>query len=98
MDLKRTLNKQLHVTYYPLPLIQDIFEFCTNRAIVLCYSPDYHPESNGFAERTVQILKRALDKLFLDAKQALSSPSDLLSDYDCDTVSNVILFLCESCQ
>lgn len=47
-------------------------EFCTSKDIVLSNSPVYHPESNGLAERSVQHVKRSLEKIFLPVKLPVS--------------------------
>ncbi|KAK3920898.1 hypothetical protein KUF71_010135 [Frankliniella fusca] len=40
----------------------EFVDFLTSRDIVLIHSPAYHPESNGYAERSVQIAKKSLEK------------------------------------
>lgn len=41
-------------------------EFCTKLNIKVTKTPPYHPESNGFAERNVQIAKKALKKIIVN--------------------------------
>ncbi|XP_034244764.1 uncharacterized protein K02A2.6-like [Thrips palmi] len=60
-------------------------DFCTSRDIVVCHSPPYHPESNGFAERAVQIAKKSLEKLLLD------SHNNTPDDNTCDLIVNKFL-------
>ncbi|XP_026289394.1 uncharacterized protein K02A2.6-like [Frankliniella occidentalis] len=44
----------------------DLIDFCTARDIILTHSPAYHPESNGFAQRSVQIAKKSIENMFLE--------------------------------
>jgi len=46
----------------------EYMQFLTRYNIVVKHSPIYHAESNGFAERSVQIVKKAFKKV-LDTKQ-----------------------------
>ena len=65
----------------------DYVEFCTNRDIIVLYSPEYHPESNGFGERSVQIAKGSIKKLALDAKKSANMPdNEFLSPAECEKI------------
>lgn len=71
---------QMIVSDNGLPFNSDKYmQFLTRFNIVVKHTPVYHPESNGFAERSVQIVKKALKKV-LDSKQV----------YDAMSISNVI--------
>lgn len=39
--------------------------FCVVRNIDLMHSPPYHPARNGLAKRTVETIKKVLNKIFL---------------------------------
>ena len=47
-------------------------EFLKNNGVKQTLTPPYHPASNGAAERSVQILKRSLEKQVLQSEDALS--------------------------
>ena len=47
-------------------------EFLKNNGVKQTLTPPYHPASNGAAERSVQILKRSLEKQVLQSKDTLS--------------------------
>jgi hypothetical protein len=46
----------------PAFIAREFNEFCAAHGIDHIFSPDYHPESNGLAERAVQFFKNKLDK------------------------------------
>ena len=47
-------------------------EFCKLHNIELKHSPAYHPQSNGLAERNVQIVKKVFKKFLLTSEKNLS--------------------------
>jgi len=57
---------------------EDFVAFLTKCDIVLLHSPPYSPASNGQAERSVQIAKKALKKMFLDVPSTQSSSTEVL--------------------
>lgn len=61
------------------PFNSDLFlRFCQVNGIVVLKTPPYHPQSNGTAERHVQIVKVALNKYLLQ-KSALSIEQQLVN-------------------
>lgn len=44
--------------------------FCANNNIACTKSPPYHPQSNGWAECGVRIVKQSLRKMFMETKNA----------------------------
>ncbi|KAK9702586.1 hypothetical protein QE152_g29850 [Popillia japonica] len=59
-------------------LFADFAKFCQMNGISLLKSPPYHPQSNGSAERHVQIVKSALRK-FLLQKSTLTVEQQLVN-------------------
>lgn len=55
--------------------------FCSQNNILASYSPPYHPESNGLAERNVQTIKKGLKKLLLQQKDTKNSVHQLLASF-----------------
>ena len=71
----------------------DYVDFCTSRDIIVLYSPEYHPESNGYGERSVFIAKGSVGKLALDARKASNIPeNEFLSTAECDKIVTKFLF------
>lgn len=66
------------------PFNSEVFlKFCRANGVNVLKSPPYHPQSNGSAERHVQIVKRALDKFLIQKTQlSLSAQiADFLFSY-----------------
>ncbi|KAE8743447.1 hypothetical protein FOCC_FOCC010937 [Frankliniella occidentalis] len=65
----------------------DLIDFCTARDIILTHSPAYHPESNGYAERSVQIAKKSIEKMFLEYQAKDSTHLQVFPIDICDKFS-----------
>ena len=74
----KALSEIFAIWGYPHKLVSDnglplqsieFKNFCTRCNIVHCPTPARHPESNGFAERAVQLAKKALNKISLDLEK-----------------------------
>jgi len=63
----------------PQFIAEEYDTFCKSNGIKHTLTPPYHPESNGQAERSVQIAKNALKKHFLEQKPGVSESKRLAS-------------------
>jgi len=78
------LSKLFAIWGYPTKLVADngppfqsgaYKQFCTKCNIVCCVIATYSPESNGFAEKSVDTAKKALNKLVLENPNQIRLPS-----------------------
>lgn len=80
-QVKEKLNQFFTVYGLPETIVTDngppfssfeFAKFCKSHGIKLMHSPPYHPQSNGMAERSVQIVKRVFRKFLLTTEKSLA--------------------------